>query len=91
VEGLRRYGFAAEANRLSYEFLSTIAENFRRDGNIREKYNAVERSTDASTTSGYSINVIGFGWSNATFLVFMDEMPKSEVERLAKDQVVAKQ
>jgi alpha,alpha-trehalase len=91
VEGLRRYGFTTEANRLSYEFLSTIAENFRRDGNIREKYNAVERSTDASTTSGYSINVIGFGWSNAIFLVFMDEMPKSEVERLAKNQVVASQ
>ncbi|HTP70314.1 MAG TPA: trehalase family glycosidase [Dongiaceae bacterium] len=90
VEGLRRYGFATEANRLSFEFLSTIAENFRRDGNIREKYNAVERSADASTTSGYSINVIGFGWSNAIFLVFMDEMPKSDVDRLAKDQVVAK-
>ena len=91
VEGLRRYGFSAEANRLSFEFLSTIAENFRRDGNIREKYNAVDRSTDAGTTSGYSINVIGFGWSNAIFLVFMDEMPKSDVDRLAKDQVVAKQ
>jgi alpha,alpha-trehalase len=89
VEGLRRYGFNDEANRLSYEFLSTIAENFRRDGNIREKYNAVDRSTDAGTTSGYAINVIGFGWSNAVFLVFMDEMPKTEVERLAKEQSAA--
>jgi alpha,alpha-trehalase len=90
VEGLRRYGFNAEANRLSYEFLSDIGENFRRDGDIREKYNAVERSTGAGTTSGYAINVIGFGWTNAIFLVFMDEMPKSEVERLAKEQSAAK-
>jgi len=86
VEGLRRYGYKTEADRLSYEFLSTIAENFRRDGDIREKYNAIDRSTGASTTSGYAINVIGFGWTNAIFLVFMDEMPKSEVERLAKAQ-----
>jgi len=90
VEGLRRYGYGAEADRLSYEFLSTIADNFRRDGNIREKYNAVDRSTDASTTSGYSINVIGFGWSNATFLVFLDQMPKADVDRLANEQIVAK-
>jgi alpha,alpha-trehalase len=91
VEGLRRYGFAAEADRLSFEFLGTIAENFRRDGNIREKYNAVDRSTEAGTTSGYAINVIGFGWTNAVFLVFMDEMPKAGVERLAKEQTVTKQ
>jgi len=90
VEGLRRYGFNTEANRLSYEFLSDIGENFRRDGDIREKYNAVDRSTGAGTTSGYAINVIGFGWTNAIFLVFMDEMPKSEVERLAKEQSAAK-
>lgn len=89
VEGLRRYGYKAEADRLSYEFLSTIAENFRRDGDIREKYNAVDRSTGASTTSGYAINVIGFGWTNAIFLVFVDEMPKSEVERLSKEQSTA--
>jgi alpha,alpha-trehalase len=90
VEGLRRYGFTAEANRVSYEFLSDIALNFRRDGNIREKYNAVDRSTGAGTTSGYAINVIGFGWTNAVFLVFMDQLPKAEVERLAKEQTAAK-
>jgi neutral trehalase len=36
IEGLRRYGFVNEANRTSYEFLSTVAENFRKDGTIRE-------------------------------------------------------
>ena len=90
VEGLRRYGFNAEANRLSYEFLGTIADHFRRVGNLREKYNAVDRSTEAGTTSGYAINVIGFGWTNAIFLVFMDEMPKPEVVRLATEHNTAK-
>ena len=42
IEGLRRYGFNDDANRISYNFLSTIAENFRRDGTIREKYNVVD-------------------------------------------------
>ena len=43
IDGLRRYGYNADADRVSYEFLSTVAENFRRDGTIREKYNVVTR------------------------------------------------
>ena len=54
VEGLRRYGFNDDANRISYKFLSTVAENFRRDGTIREKYNAVTRSSEAAVTAGYN-------------------------------------
>jgi alpha,alpha-trehalase len=86
VEGLRRYGYEDQANRLSYEFLSNVAENFRRDGTIREKYDAVHRSTEAAVKSGYSINVIGFGWTNAVFLEFLDQLPKAEVEKLAAEQ-----
>ncbi|HZC24801.1 MAG TPA: trehalase family glycosidase, partial [Candidatus Binatia bacterium] len=47
IDGLRRYGDNADADRISYEFLSMVAENFRRDGNIREKYNVVTRSSEA--------------------------------------------
>jgi len=86
VEGLRRYGYEDQANRLSYEFLSNVAENFRRDGTIREKYDAVHRSTEAAVKSGYSINVIGFGWTNAVFLEFLHQLPKAEVEKLAAEQ-----
>ena len=90
IEGLRRYGFANEANRTSYEFLSTVAENFRKDGTIREKYNAVDRSTDAAVKGGYQINVVGFGWTNGVFLVFLNELPTEMVEKLGKEQVTAK-
>jgi len=86
VEGLRRYGYAVEADRLSYEFASTVAENFRRDGTIREKYNAVNRTTEAAVTAGYSINVVGFGWTNGVFLEFLHQLPKTEVDRLAAEQ-----
>ena len=86
VEGLRRYGFEEQANRLSYAFLSNVAENFRRDGTIREKYDAVHRSAEAAVKSGYSINVIGFGWTNGVFLEFLHQLPKAEVERLGTEQ-----
>jgi alpha,alpha-trehalase len=86
VEGLRRYGFDDAANRVSYAFLSTIVENFKRDGTIREKYNAATRSSDAAVTSGYQMNVIGFGWTNAAFLEFLHQMPPALVAKLAKEQ-----
>ena len=86
IEGLRRYGFKDDANRISYNFLSTVAENFRRDGTIREKYNVVTRSSESEVRTGYQQNVIGFGWTNAAFLVFLHELPKDLADRLAKEQ-----
>jgi len=90
VDGLRRYGYANEADRLCYKFLSTVAENFRRDGTIREKYNALNRTTETATTSGYTINVVGFGWTNAAFLEFLRQLPKQDLERLAAEHSIAK-
>jgi alpha,alpha-trehalase len=89
IEGLRRYGFNEDANRISYNFLATISENFRHDGTIREKYNVVTRSSESGVHAGYQQNVIGFGWTNAAFLVFLHELPKDWVERLAKEQTTA--
>src|SRR5215475_7716057 len=50
AEGLRRYGFNADADRVSGEFISNVLENFQRDGTIREKYNVVTRSSEANVT-----------------------------------------
>jgi alpha,alpha-trehalase len=86
IAGLRRYGYNADADRVSYEFLSTVAENFRRDGNIREKYNVVTRSSEAHVELGYEMNVVGFGWTNAAFLELLHGLPKEMMERLDKEQ-----
>ena len=86
VEGLRRYGYRAEADRISYKFLSTVAENFRRDGEIREKYNVVTRSSEAHANLGYQMNVVGFGWTNAAFLELLQNLPQSMVEKLEQEQ-----
>jgi alpha,alpha-trehalase len=89
VEGLRRYGYIADADRISYKFLSTVAENFRREGTIREKYDVVTRSSEAHVSAGYQTNVVGFGWTNGVFLELLQELPKEMIERLAKEQDAA--
>jgi len=86
IDGLRRYGFNADADRVSYEFLSTVAENFRRDGTIKEKYNVVTRSSEAHVELGYEMNVVGFGWTNAAFLELLHGLSREMVERLEEKQ-----
>jgi len=84
VDGLRKYGYTEDADRISYKFASAIAENYAKEGYIVEKYNAVTRSTDAAVTSGYNINVIGFGWTNAAYLDFLKELPEAKRVELEK-------
>jgi alpha,alpha-trehalase len=86
ADGLRRYGFDADADRISYEFLSMVADNFRRDGTIREKYNVVTRSSESHVENGYPMNVVGFGWTNAAFLELLQGLPKDMVKRLEREQ-----
>jgi len=85
-EGLRKYGFNKEADRVSYEFLSTVAENFRQDGTIREKYNAVTRSSETQVTAGYHMNIVGFGWTNGVFLELLHDLPAELVQKLSSEQ-----
>ena len=84
VEGMRRYRYKAEADRVSTEFLSTVLQNFERDKTIREKYNVVTGSSETQVTAGYSANVIGFGWTNATFLELLNSLPPEKANHLAQ-------
>jgi alpha,alpha-trehalase len=70
VEGLRRYGYTASANALAQAWMSMVADNFRREKTIREKYNAETRGSDAQVSAGYQQNVVGFGWTNGVFAAF---------------------
>jgi alpha,alpha-trehalase len=85
VEGLRRYGYDHEAERISEKFLSMVLENFERDHTIREKYNVVTRSSETRIVEGYAQNVTGFGWTNAVFLELLHESPRMSAF-LGKDQ-----
>ncbi|HYW38309.1 MAG TPA: trehalase family glycosidase [Terriglobales bacterium] len=85
IQGIRRYGFNDDADRLSSKFLSTVLENFARDGTIREKYNVVTGSSESHVEVGYQANVIGFGWTNAAFLELLHALPEAAVEALEKN------
>ena len=86
IDGLRRYKDSGDADRVSYNFLSTVAESFRRDSEIREKYNVVTRSSEAHAELGYHMNVVGFGWTNAAFLELLHNLPKEMVQRFEQEQ-----
>ncbi len=86
IDGLRRYGFNEDADRLSYKFLSMILENFRRDGTLREKYNVLTRSSETNVTAGYHMNVVGFGWTNAAFERLLAEMSPAWRAKLEADR-----
>jgi alpha,alpha-trehalase len=74
VEGMRRYGFKTDADRVAREWVDTVATNFRRDGTIREKYDVVSGTSTFAATAGYKENVVGFGWTNAVTLQFAYEL-----------------
>ena len=83
IEGLRRYGYDAEANGISLQFLSMVLDNFRKDGTIFEKYDVDNRTSATSIQVGYKTNVVGFGWTNGVFLALYNALPKAAQERLA--------
>jgi alpha,alpha-trehalase len=78
-EGLRRYGYHEDADRISRKWLSMIAADFKEHGTIKEKYDVVTGKSDlaAGLKFGYTSNEIGFGWTNAS-VVLMDEQLKAD-------------
>lgn len=91
VEGLRRYGYKAEADRISYKFLSMVLINFVRDGNIREKYDVVSDSSNFKLAEGYRDNIVGFGWTNGVFLELLHTLPEEYLNRLIAQPVPTSQ
>jgi alpha,alpha-trehalase len=76
VEGLRRYGFGADADRLATKFVSMVNDDFREHGVIVEKYDVRRRKSDvaAGIKYGYSANQVGFGWTNAAIVQMLSRM-----------------
>ena len=65
VEGLRRYGYEAEARRIARKWLAVNLSWFEKYGVFLEKYNVV--SPDKPPVSGLYPCQTGFGWTNAVF------------------------
>ncbi len=78
VEGLRRYGYHEEADRITANFLSTVLKEFIQHKTIVEKYDVVRRESEVGSgiKFGYDYNVIGFGWTNAAFTDMYARLPE---------------
>jgi alpha,alpha-trehalase len=79
VEGLRRYGYQEDADRLARKFISLVAQDFAEHGVIVEKYDVRRRasSVSAGIQFGYSSNEVGFGWTNAAVVELLAGLDRS--------------
>jgi alpha,alpha-trehalase len=84
VEGLRRYGYAEDAERISMKFLSLVRREFLKQGYIVEKYDVVQGGSNVSANIhfGYSANQAGFGWTNAVFTELYDALMPEDKRKL---------
>ena len=84
VEGLRRYGYNDDAERISMKFLSLVQKEFLRQGFIVEKYDVVKAGSNVSSQIqfGYSANQAGFGWTNAAYTLLYDQMIPTDQKKL---------
>src|SRR5581483_5821380 len=84
VEGLRRYGYEEDAERISMKFLSLVRREFSRQGYIVEKYDVVAGGSNvaAKIHYGYSANQAGFGWTNAVFTRLYDQLTPGDRQKL---------
>lgn len=75
VEGLRRYGFDQDADRIARKFLALVRESYQREGFIVEKYDVTDLGTSTGTIRfGYHSNEPGFGWTNAVYTRLSDAL-----------------
>jgi alpha,alpha-trehalase len=88
-QGLKNYGFDAEAARLAYRWLYTIAKNAHDYGGvIPEKYNVATGSHEVFVEYGNVgtkfdyITPEGFGWTDASFQVGMNYLSAEEIKDL---------
>lgn len=70
VQGLFRYGYHQEAERIGQKFINLIVQEFERTKTLLEKYDVYNCSANVSDEIffGYSSNEVGFGWTNGVFL-----------------------
>jgi alpha,alpha-trehalase len=85
VEGLRRYGYDEDADRIAGKFVALVDKEFREHGTIVEKYDVRRNESDVAEgiKFGYSANQIGFGWTNGVVLRLLARM-KQPQERPGK-------
>jgi alpha,alpha-trehalase len=80
IDGLALAGDTKDAVRTSEEFSKTIREGYAADKTIREKYNVVSGTSHVEVTTGYKMNVVGFGWTNAVYMEMQHLIESSKAQ-----------
>ncbi|WP_310619157.1 trehalase family glycosidase [Flexibacterium corallicola] len=70
VEGLRRVNRSRIAAGVMTSWLTAISTAFMQEGVIKEKYNASAPLKETVVQRGYAHAQRGFGWTNASYLLF---------------------
>lgn len=79
VEGLKKYGYHAEARRIATAWVKTNTDWFSRHGVFLEKYNVVNPTK--KPVEGLYPSQTGFGWTNAVFLCFVEDFRLLEQDK----------
>ncbi len=66
IDGLEKYGYHEEANRIAKKWLITCNNWFKSNGEFQEKYNVV--SPLLNPVEGVYPSQKGFGWTNGVFI-----------------------
>lgn len=72
VKGLQRYGYNEDAQRIMRKWVKTNLDWFNRNGVFLEKYNVVQ--PNKPPVKGVYPSQTGFGWTNAVFERFCQEL-----------------
>lgn len=83
VKGLQRYGYYDDARRIMRKWLKTNLDWFNRKGIFLEKYNVVQPSKPP--VKGVYPSQTGFGWTNAVFERFCQDLFDTSGQSQAKD------
>ena len=84
--GLAQTGDLTDAREIARRFMHTIEANYAGDHTVREKYNMVDSSADVKVATGYKMNVVGLGWTNAAYLKMKHllSVPDADVVKAAR-------
>jgi alpha,alpha-trehalase len=85
VQGLRRYGYDDDADRLARKFVALVVKEFEEHGGIVEKYDVRRCESDVSADIhfGYASNEVGFGWTNAAVVELLAGLDEAERRKAA--------
>jgi alpha,alpha-trehalase len=86
VEGLARYGYKADADRIAFNFVDMVLRDFERNKVIFEKYDVVARVSKTRIRVGYKQNEVGFGWTNGVLLELLHKLPPELADRLKSER-----